>query len=329
MVMTVGVSQFGMTADGRRVDRVVITAGDLTVSLLTWGAIVQGVWLKGTDRSLTLGSETFADYLGQMRHHGVLIAPVVNRFTGATARIGGVEHHFAANQDGKHTLHSGPTSAHLQLWQLKEVAADRAVLEIDLPDGLGGFPGNRHVRAEFSVAAPASLRMKVTADTDKLTLFNAANHSYWNLDGTSTWAGHSLQIAADQMLPTTADFNPTGEVRPVTGTEFDFRQMRQIAPGAPLLDNSFCLGTTRVPLRDVLWLKGQTGTAMTVATTEPGIQLYDGRNAIRPGHGAHEGVAIEAQNWPDAPNHAGFPSIELKPGEVYQQITEWRFQTGR
>jgi aldose 1-epimerase len=252
---------------------------------------------------------------------------VVNRLTGGVAKIGGVEFAFEKNQAGRHTLHSGPTGAHLGPWEVAEVAADRVVLTVALADGRGGFPGNRLVRAEFAVTGRA-LRLTVTATTDKPTLFNAANHSYWNLDGTPTFAGHTLRIAAFAMLPTDADFCPTGEIRPVEGTEFDFRREREVSPGNPAMDNNFCLSMGQAPLRDVLWLTGASGVAMTVATTEAGVQVYDARNAQRPGRETYEGLAIEAQNWPDAPNRSGFPSIELRPGEARTQVTEWRFERG-
>ena len=319
-----GVSEFGTTPEGTKVQRITIGSEALTVSVLTWGAILNGVWLAGVERNLTLASESLADYLPKMRHHGALVAPVVNRLSGGMGQIGGVLHEFDKNQAGKHTLHSGPTGAHLQGWQIAEVAADRVVLVIELADGLGGFPGNRVVRAEFAVKG-AGLRLTVTATSDKLTLFNAANHSYWNLDGTPTYAGHRLKIAAFAVLPTDADFCPTGEIMPVEGTEFDFRREREVTPQNPAMDNNFCLSMGQAPLRDVLWLTGKTGTAMTIATTEAGIQVYDARNASRPGHGICEGLAIEAQNWPDAPNRPGFPSIELLAGETRVQVTEWRF----
>jgi aldose 1-epimerase len=322
-----GIADFGTTPDGTKVQRITISSGELTVSVLTWGAILNGVWLAGLARNLTLASDSLADYLPKMRHHGALVAPVVNRFSGGTAKIGGVEHEFAKNQAGKHTLHSGPTGAHLRAWEIAEVAADRVVLTIALPDGEGGFPGNRVVRAEFAVKG-AGLRLTVTATTDKVTLFNAANHSYWNLDGTPTFAGHHLKIAAFAMLPTTDDFCPTGEIRPVEGTDFDFRREREISPGNPAMDNNFCLAMGQGHLRDVLWLTGTSGLGMTVATTEAGIQVYDARNAQRPGHGLYEGLAIEAQNWPDAPNRPGFPSIELSPGETRSQVTQWQFSKG-
>ena len=322
-----GRAPFGTTPDGTLVERITIGSDQLTVSVLTWGAILNGVWLTGLDRNLTLASESLADYLPKMRHHGSLVAPVANRLTGGVAKIGGVPHEFDRNQAGKHTLHSGPTAAHLTGWEVESAAPNRVVLGIALEDGRGGFPGNRRVTAEFVVKG-AGLRLTVSATTDALTLFNATNHSYWNLDGTETFAGHHLKVAAQSYLPTDADFCPTGEIRDVAGTEMDFRREREIHPGQPAMDNNFCLSMGQTHLRDVLWLTGTSGLSMTVATTEPGIQVYDGRNAQRPGRSLYEGLAIEAQSWPDAPNQAGFPSIELSPGETRVQVTEWRFSQG-
>ncbi len=119
--------------------------------------------------------------------------------------------------------------------------------------------------------------------TDATTIANVVNHSYWNLDGTSTWAGHSLRIAADAILPVDADTIPTGEILPVEGTAYDFRAGKTFAPGAPALDHNFCLSDAPQPLRDVLTLTGTSGTTMTIATTEPGIQIYDGGHTRRPG----------------------------------------------
>lgn len=322
--MTGRVSSFGTTAGGQHVQRVTLSAGELTVHLLTLGAVVQGVHLAGVPWNLSPGSDSLADYEGPMRHHGSLIGPVVNRLSGACAPVAGDLHRFEANQDSRHTLHSGPAGTHLRVWRLEEATGNTACISLDLPAGEGGFPGNRRVTARFTLDAPATLRMEVEATTDAPTLMNFANHSYWNLDGTARWDGHSLQVLADHYLPTTPDFTPTGEVRAVAGTEMDFRTPRAIAPGAPWLDNCFCLSDGRGPLRAALVLRGQSGVTLRVATTEPGIQVYDGRDAIRPGHDRHEGLAIEAQGWPDAPNHAGFPAIDLAPGQVLRQITEWR-----
>lgn len=317
--------EFGIAADGRKVGAVTLTAGDLSVTLLTWGAVLQDVRLAGVPFSLTQGSDQIADYEGAMRYHGSLIGPVVNRITGGFADIGGQRYEFEKNLNGRHLIHNGAAGTHLKHWDLRDHSATHATFAIHLPDGEGGFPGNRDVQARFEVTAPATLRLIVTGTTDALTILNFANHSYWNLDGTEQWDGHRLRVDADRMLPSDTDFIPTGDIRPVAGTEFDFRQGRVINVGDPLLDNCFCVSDSRQSLRDVLWLTGKSGVQMTIATTEPGIHLYDGRHAIRPGHGPHEGLAFEPESWPDATTHAGFPSIELAPGQVYEQISAWKF----
>ena len=319
------ITTFGTTAQGQEVRQITLHAGDLTASVLTWGAVLQSVRLAGVAHDLTLGSDRLADYEGDMRHHGSIIAPVVNRLTAAQAVIDGQLHQFEPNQDGRICLHSGSAGTHLQVWDLVSATASEAVLALDLPDGQGGFPGNRRIEARFTLVAPAALRLAITATTDAPTIFNATNHSYWNLDGRETWDGHTLQITADHYLPADADFVATGEIRAVTGAH-DFRIPRTLSRHDPDLDNCYCLGRNRVALRDVMRLQGQSGLAMVVATTEPGVQLYDGRHATRPGHGPYEGLAIEAQGWPDAPNQPDFPAIDLAPGTTLTQITEWRFE---
>ena len=319
------ITPFGTMASGAKVDRITLTDGGLTASILTKGATLQSVRLDSVGYDLTLGSGLLSDYEGKLRHHGALVGPVVNRFTDGKAVVGGKPYGFEKNQDGIHTLHSAAAGTQHKVWNLIASDPTSATLALDLPGGEGNFPGNRLVEARFSVRPNATLRMEITATTDALTLFNAANHSYWNMDGSENWAGHSLQIAASTYLPTTDTFAPTGEIADVTNTRMDFRRGRKITQADTVLDHNFCLSGGRQPLRDVLWLTGTSGLTMTIATTEAGIQLYDGRNAKRPGHDIYEGLAIEAQNWPDAPNHAGFPSFELKPGETYRQITEWRF----
>ncbi len=319
-----GVSEFGTTTGGRLVQKITLDNGEISVAILTKGATLQSLRLAEVAYDLTLGSDRLSDYEGKMRSFGALVAPVVNRLSEATAPIGGKPYEFEPNQSGQHTLHSGSAGTHHKVWTLGAVTPDSVTLTLDLPAGEGGFPGNRHLSATYAITAK-TLRLEVTATTDALTLFNAANHSYWNLDGSATWAGHTLRIAADSYLPTTEDFIATGEIADVTSTDFDLRQPRAVTPGVNNYDTNFCLSQERQTFRDVLWLKGTSGLTLTIGTTEPGIQVYDGRNAIRPGKTAYEGLAIEAQNWPDAPNHAGFPSIELAPGETYAQITEWRF----
>ena len=188
---------FGTLPDGRQVRRITIAAGELTVSVLTLGAILQDVRLAGVDRNLTLGADRLDDYLGS---HGVV------RLAG---RAGGQPHRgvrgrwWAGWNAGSRPIRTGGirctparcrSATSCGTWWRK--APDAVTLALDLPDGEGGFPGNRRITARFAVAAPATLRMTVTTTTtDALTLVNLTNHGYWNLDGSDRWPGHTLRIA--------------------------------------------------------------------------------------------------------------------------------------
>jgi aldose 1-epimerase len=309
---------FGTTAGGETVEKLSLAAGDLQVEVLTWGAVLNSVRLKGVAHDLTLGSDRLADYEGAMCYYGALIAPNVNRLTDARAPLSDRTLTLQANYNGRHCLHSGDTGTHFKNWRVLRATQTEALLAVDLPDGEGGFSGNRHLEALFQLEAPATLRLTVTATTDAETVINTANHSYWNLDGSGTISGHELQLAAESYLPVNADFVATGEVRPARGM-FDFRKPKPVAPHQPDLDNCFCVSRTREALRDVLWLRGQSGVSMTLATTEAGVQVYDCR------HDGFKALAIEAHAWPDAPNKPTFAPITLMPGTESRQVTEWRF----
>jgi aldose 1-epimerase len=311
------ITDFGTTSLGQKVEKITLAAGDLEVSILTWGAVLQSARLAGISHNLTLGSDHLSDYEGDLRYHGSIIGPVVNRLTNASAQIGAKRHQFDVNFNGRHTLHSGSAGTQTKVWQLVSASQSAAVLAVDLPDGEGGFPGTRRIEAHFSVSAPATLNLSIVSVTDSDTLINVTNHSYWNLDGTNDFSKHALQIAADHYLPADHEFIATGEIRAVT-PEMDFRSFKPLLPRSPDLDNCYVLGYERSTVRDVLWLKAKNCT-MCVATTEPGVQVYDCR------HAGYQGLAIETQGWPDAPNHPGFPPITLSPGDILRQETTFRF----
>lgn len=319
------IQTFGLTAAADPVQVVTLRAGALTAKILTLGAILQDLRLDGVAHGLTLGSDRVADYQGMMRYHGSLVGPVANRIYGAQARLAGQVHQFDPNEQGRHTLHSGAAGTQFKLWQIVEAGPARLVLALDLAAGEGGFPGNRRVTALWEALPPATLRLTITTQTDAATWVNLTHHAYWNLDGAPTWAGHHLRIAADHVTPVDADLIPTGAVQPVAGTALDLRAGRVIAPGDPALDTNFCLSDQAQPMRDVLWLTGAQGLRLTLATTEPGVQVYDNRKPGRPGQDAWEGLAIEPQHWPDAPNQPGFPSILVPAGGQKVQAMEWRF----
>lgn len=318
---------FGTSTTGVDVEKITLTSGDLTVSILTWGAIVQDVRLAGVDYGLTLGSDDLADYEGTLRHHGALIGPIANRISNARIKLDGMMYELERNQDGEIHLHSGAQATHLRNWTLADASDSHATLICKLRDGDCGLPGNRQIAVTYRVSAPATLSMEITGTTDTTTVMNFANHSYWNLDGTPSWDNHTLTVHADRFLPSTTQCYPTGEIVDVTDTPMDFRKPRQITQKTDSFDNNFCLSDHRVPLRDALTLTGTSGVTLTMATTEPGIQVYDNKNGSRAGRSTFEGLALEAQFWPDATNNLAFPSITVTPDQTYTQITSWRFTT--
>ena len=321
------VAAIGETTGGEPVHRVVLALGDLEVALLTHGARIQDVRLRGVP--LTLGTKTLAPYEGAMSSVGGLIAPVVNRIAGAKAPLDGRILEVEDNKGGV-TLHSGSGGTHKKVWRLDDATPARAVLSIELPHNEAGFPGERRITALFAVEAPGTLTLTVEATTDRPTWMNVANHSYWRLGGDDV-AGHRLRVAADRYLPAGRDGLVTGEVEPVRGP-FDLRHGRALDAEFEY-DHAFCLADARRALTPVAWLEGPAAR-MELATTEPGLQVYAGWKLEDYGVPDHDGrpfapwrgLALEAQGWPDAPNHPGWPSIRLGPEETYRQTTRWRFE---
>ena len=327
---------FGTTSQGEPVHRLDLSDGPLTASLLTWGSNLHDVRLAGVPHALTLGSPDFAPYEGPLATAGGLIAPVANRISGAAATLDGRRVELEERAGAGLTLHSGSAGTHRKLWRVEDRGPAHALLAIDLPDGEAGFPGRRRIAARW-LAAGASLTLTVEATTDAPTWINVANHGYWNLDGSKTIAGHTLESPAARYLPADGDGLVTGEVAPVDGTPLDFRGGRELAPGEPHVDHNLILARARRDLTHAATLTGATGIRMTLETTEPGLQVYDGwklSDVGAPDHqgrpvAPHRGVALEAQAWPDAPNRPDFPSVRLDPGETYRQVTRWSFQSSR
>lgn len=314
-------------------NRIHLSHGDLSVSILPRGVTLTDVRLAGVPHSLTLGGADDAAYSGPMRWFGAVVGPVANRISGARAQIGGVTCDFPANE-GANTLHGGPTGTSGATWRVADHDASSACFTLDLPHGTDGFPGNRHLTARFALTGKATMTLTLTAVTDTQTLINLANHSYWNLDGTATTAGHRLRVAADHYLPVDARCLPTGDIAPVDHTPFDFRQPRLWrADGSEPIDHNLCLANARRALTPVVQLTGAGGISMDIATTAPGLQVYDGRTIDTGqtiGHqgapyGPYAGIALETQDWPDAAAHPAFPDIRLQPDAAYNHVTAYSF----
>lgn len=332
---TPGISTLPFGPDTAPVQRITVSNGGLSASVLTRGAILQDLRLSGVPYALTVGSPDAVPYGDPLRYFGAVVGPVANRIAQGRARLGPRTHDFDRNDHGTHTLHGGATGTHAQIWDIDLVRPDRVCLTLDLPDGLGGFPGNRTLAAEYALTAPDTLELTLTAATDADTWINLAPHALWNLDGGPDLTGHSLRIAADHVLPTDAQAMVTGEIAPVAGTPFDFRTPRAIGPGTePRLDHNFCLtAARRIPVH-VLTLTGASGIAFDLSTSETGIQIYDAagfdggaaRDHAGRSIGAFCGLAVEPQGWPDAPNRTHFPSVRVAAGTAIRQITRWRFR---
>ncbi|MEM6306651.1 MAG: aldose epimerase family protein [Pseudomonadota bacterium] len=327
------ITPFGTTKDGQGVEAITLTSSELSVTILTLGAILNDVRLTRVAYPLTLGARTVAGYEGPLSSFGSFMGPVINRIKGCQATIDGKAYTFERHRSGDVTQHSGSTGLQKQLWQVTDHGADHVTLQIDLPDGLGGFPGNRLVTAQYQITG-AALRLTVTATTDAPTLMNPANHSYWALDPELGFAGHVLTVHADHFTEAGPDLVPTGQVLPVTGTPYDFRAGKVLAgDDSQFYDINLCLSDTRRPLRPVATLRGTSGVELTMSTTECGLQVYDCGTIRAPDFPTHHdqpympysGVALEAQSWPGAVAHDHFPRIHLYPGAVYSPVTEWEF----
>jgi len=325
---------FGHLPDGRPVERVRLHGGALTAAVLTWGATVQDLRLTGVGHPLVLGAERPEPYLGPLAHAGAIVGRYANRIGGARFVLDGRTVHLSRNQQGRHCLHGGEGGTSRRLWTLADRDRASVTLTLSLPDGDMGFPGRLDLTATLTLDDRA-LDIAIRATCDRATPCSLSHHGYFALDDTGTLDHHHLRVQADHWLPLDADLVPTGRIAPVAGTGDDFRHLRPLA-GLDL-DRNFCLSAARAPLRPVAWLTSTaSGLTMQVETTEPGLQVHTAGHLPKPGapgvpglggrrYGRHAGVALEAQHWPDAPNHPQFPPAILRPGMTDLHHTRYIF----
>ena len=331
---------FGHTDAGEAVHRLTISDGTLTATVMSWGAAVQDLRLKGHQAPLVLGFQNFADYPAHSPYFGATAGRVANRIRDGRFMLDGREVQVERNFMGKHALHSGKQGIGKRNWRIVDHGPDFVRLEIRDPDGQGGFPGNVKIITEYRIAGGA-LRVFIHATTDKPTLVNIAHHSYFNLEdgGATDCLDHQVKITAEAITHLDDDLIPDGSLQLVAGTPYDFRDFTPIRhdtnDGPFAHDINYCVSAARTGLRPVAWAKAPTsGVELEVSSTEPGMQLYTGSKiGGRPAIGLHGkpyeafgGFCFEAQCWPDAPNHPHFPSIELRPGETYVQTTVYAFR---
>lgn len=335
------VDTFGRTDDGEVVRRVRLRGGGLTASVMSWGATLQALQLDGHPHPLTLGFADFGDYPRHSPYFGQTPGRFANRIDGGRFAIDGVPYSLERNENGAHHLHGGSRGIGKRNWTLTETQENSALFSIVDPDGQCGFPGTCRITCRYALDGDGILSILYEAETDRPTLCNIAHHSYFNLDGAPTILDHRLWIDAEHYLPTREDQIPTGAIAPVAGTAFDFRQLRPIRyeiDGEQLCyDHNFCLSDRRSGKRLVARVESPlSGIAMDVLTSEPGLQFYSGFKITpsvpglgdRP-YGPFAGLCLETQLWPDAPNHPGFPSAVLRPGERYRHAVDYVFRRPR
>lgn len=318
---------FGTLSDGTPVHRWTLRRAGVRVRILSYGGIVQDVEVPDRDGRTGNVALGLPDLDGYLRHPepflGALIGRYANRIAGARFSLDGFTYALEPN-DGPNSLHGGERGFDKRVWDVTPVEHG---LRLTLVAGHGeeGFPGRLEVSVTYTLDERGALGIAYEAVTDAPTQVNLTNHSYWNLagSGSGSAAGHELRIAASRYTPSGADLIPTGELADVAGTRFDFREARKTGSG---YDDNFVLdkGVTATPVEVAELYDPASGRVLTVATTEPGMQLYTADHITEP-FAPGDGIALETQHFPDSPNRPEFPSTVLRPGEVFRSETVYGF----
>jgi aldose 1-epimerase len=348
---SIGKAPFGSTS-GRVVELYTLrNRQGMEARIATYGGIV--VALNVPDRhghfaDVVLGYDTLDGYLKKSPYFGALIGRYANRIARGTLRLDGVAYRLPTN-DAPNTLHGGTVGFDKVLWTVDsaKVTADGPQLTLSYisRDGEQGFPGKLSVTATYTLLEDNSLRVKFGGTTDRDTVVNLTNHSYFNLRGTGDVLGHIVQINADRFTPVDDTLIPTGELRPVEETPFDFRKPTAI--GAHIgtddqqlrfgkgYDHNWVLNASRGTLRlNATVYEPTSGRVLEVLSDQPGIQFYSGNfldgsiiGKLGQRYGHRSGFCMEPQYFPDSPNHPSFPTTVLKVGQTYRSTIIYRFET--
>jgi len=343
IAMNVHKQPFGQTPDGTPVEvYILINDNGLEARVMTYGATL--VSLKVPDRAgkpgdIVLGYEALDGYIKNSPYFGSIVGRYGNRIARGSFSLDGLTYKLAVN-NGENHLHGGIKGFDKVVWEaapLPESGAAGVKLSYLSRDGEEGYPGNLAVTVVYTLTNENELKISYEAATDKATPVNLTHHSYFNLAGTGDVLGHELTINAGSYTPVDAGLIPTGEVRPVKDSPFDFttphaigERITQVEGG---YDHNFVLGGGggKLDLAARVF-EPKSGRVMEIHTTEPGLQFYSGNflDGTITGKGGkvyskHAGFCLETQHFPDSPNRPNFPSTVLRPGAVYQSLTIHRF----
>lgn len=331
------------TTDGKQVHLFTLTnKKGAQVKISDYGGTITS-WVvpdkKGKLSSIVLGFDSLSGYLAKPPYFGATIGRYGNRIANGKFKIGNEAYTLAAN-NGKNALHGGLKGFDKTVWEASPIVDSVASLTLHYTsrDGEEGYPGNLKASVTFSLSDDDELAIEYNAETDKPTPVNLTNHSYFNLTGdvSNNILDHILMIDADHYTPVDTTLIPTGEIKSVKGTPFDFTKPEKI--GARInevkggYDHNFVLNKKDGLLQRVAYLSDSlSGRKLEVFTTEPGLQFYSGNflnGKFRTSGGKsidqHAALCLETQHFPDSPNEPSFPSTILQPGEKYHTITKYK-----
>jgi aldose 1-epimerase len=331
--------------DGRGVNLYNLSASGIEVQVMNYGATITSIKVPdahGVMGDIVHGFESLEGYLGPNPYFGCVVGRYANRIGGAKFSLDGHEYLLAKN-DGENSLHGGFRGFDKVLWRAEDWG-DSLRLIYHSGDGEEGYPGKLRAEVDYSLKE-SELIVDYHATTDKTTVVNLTNHTYFNLASGGDVLGHELTLDADYFTPAGRGLIPTGEVRSVAGTPMDFRVPHKIGERIDSRDNQILLGGGYDFNWVVIGESGKlrraatvreidSGRAMVVLTTQPGVQFYTGNflDGKLSGRGRvysrRSGLCLETQHYPDSPNQPGFPSTVLRPGEKYSERTVFRFHAG-
>lgn len=347
-------SVFGKMANGHEIDLYTLeNKNGMKVEITNYGARVVSIVVPDRDGKMAdvvLGFDKLDGYLGTNPFFGAIVGRYGNRIAKGSFTLDGNVYHLPLN-DGPNSLHGGLKGFDKVMWTAREIPDDHPTLELTYlsKDGDQGYPGNLHVKVVYSLDDHNELKIDYSATTDKDTVLNLTNHSYFNLagQGNGDILKQLMMINADKFTPIDATLIPTGVLHSVEGTPFDFRKPTAI--GARIgdaneqlkfgkgYDHNFVLNRKGPGLALAARAEDPaSGRVLEVLTTQPGVQFYsgnflDGTITGKDGkvYGKRSAFCLETQHFPDSPNHPNFPSTELKPGQTYHQETVFKFSTAK
>ena len=349
-------SQFGTLGDGTAIDAVTLTNDHgVSARIIAYGATLQSLTAPdrdGKSADVLLGYDDLASYVNKPNYFAVTVGRYANRIAGGRFSLDGKTYQLPLN-DGTNSLHGGTQGFDKQVWRITDVRQGpvaSVTLALTSPDGDQGFPGTLEAKVTYTLDEKNQLTIDFDATTDKPTIVNMTNHGIFNLAGEGAATGildHKLTIPAAHFTPVDETLIPTGELKAVDGTVFDFRKGRIIGEGIrdgtdPQIvighgyDHNFALdaGLTKEPKLAARLEDPKSGRVLEVLSTEPGVQVYTGNflDATLVGKHGHlyrqgDGIAMEPQKFPDAPNQPEFVSARVDPGKPYHHRMIFRLST--